>query len=56
MIQTMEIDCIFLEEIDFIAKQQSGFRNKKETDDNLIFFTQKISETLNKKKGLWYIF
>ncbi len=47
---------IFLEERELIAKQQSGFRNKKGAADNLIFFTQKISETLNKKKKACGIF
>ncbi len=46
----------FLEDRNLISKQQSGFRNKKGAADNLIFFTQKISETLNKKKKACGIF
>lgn len=46
----------FLEEGQVLAKQQSGFRNNKGSSDNLVFFTQKISETLNKKKKACGIF
>ena len=46
----------FLEENDLIVKQQSGFRNGKGAEDNLIFFTQKISESLNKGKKAVGIF
>ena len=46
----------FLESKDLLVKQQSGFRNKKGAADNLIFFTQKISETLNKGKKACGIF
>ena len=38
----------FLENFDVILKQQSGFRNNRGTADNLLFFTQKISENLKK--------
>ena len=40
----------------FFAKQQSGFRNKKGASDSLLFFTQKISETLNREKKACGIF
>ena len=46
----------FLESKHLLVKQQSGFRNKKGASDNLIFFTQKISETLNKGKKACGIF
>ncbi len=39
-----------------IVKQQSGFRNGKGAADNLIFFTKKISESLNKGKRAVGIF
>jgi hypothetical protein len=42
----------FLEENGLIIRQQSGFRAKRRTTDNLAFFTQKISEALyNSKKS-----
>jgi len=46
----------FLEEGEIIAKQQSGFRNNKGAADNLVFFTQKISETSNREKKACGIF
>ena len=46
----------FLDHNGHFAKQQSGFRKKKGAADNLIFFTQKISETLNKGKKACGIF
>ena len=46
----------FLEDSGIIVKQQSGFRNNKGAADNLVFFTQKISETLNKGKKACGIF
>ena len=46
----------FLEDSKILVKQQSGFRNNKGTADNLLFFTQKISETLNKGKKACGIF
>ena len=39
-----------------VYKIQSGFRNKKGAGDKLAFFTQKISETLNKGKKACGIF
>ena len=39
-----------LEEKKLIAIQQSGFRENRATADNLLFFTQKISESLNINK------
>ena len=35
-----------------IAKQHSGFRYNKKASDNLLFFTHKISDTLNEGKKL----
>ena len=46
----------FMELWNIIVKQQSGFQNNKGTADNLIFFTQKISESLNAKKKACGIF
>ena len=40
----------FLEGKKLIVKEQSGFRNKRGTADNLISMTQKIKESLNRKK------
>ncbi len=39
-----------------IVPQQSGFPNNEGVSDNLVFFTQKISETLNKDKKACGIF
>ena len=41
-----------LEDKKILVKQQSGFRNNKGASDNLLFFTQKISETIQKNKKL----
>ena len=45
-----------LEGQNFISKQQSGFRSNKGAGDNLLFFTQKISESINKGKKTVGIF
>ena len=46
-----------LESRNFISKQQSGFRSNKGAGDNLLFFTQKISESINiGKKNSRYLF
>ncbi len=46
----------FLEDNDVLVKQQAGFRNNRGASDNLTFFTQKLSETINRgKKGFGYI-
>jgi len=45
-----------LEELNFISKQQSGFRSNKGAGENLLFFTQKISESINKGKNSRYLF
>ena len=45
-----------LEENNILAKQQSGFRNDRSTSDNLLFFTQKVSESINKSKKVCSIF
>ena len=39
-----------------IVNQQTGFRNNKGASDNLLFFTQKVSEALNKGKKACGIF
>ncbi len=47
----------FCEDSGIIVPQQSGFRNNRGAADNLVFFTQKISETINKdKKGCGIFF
>ena len=46
----------FLENSILIIKEQSGFRNKRGTTDNLLFMTQKIQECLNRKKKVCGIF
>lgn len=40
----------YLEESNLITQEQSGFRRRRRTGDNLFFLTQKVSETLNRKK------
>jgi hypothetical protein len=39
----------FLERNNLIAMQQSGFRRRRRTTDNLVFHTQKILEAFNKR-------
>ena len=46
----------FLKENNIIIKQQSGFRNHRQTKDNLLFITQKILEQFNRKKRVLAIF
>jgi len=46
----------FIEDSKFLVKQQSGFRNNRGSADSLLFFTQKISESLNKGKKACGIF
>jgi hypothetical protein len=46
----------FLESKNLIIKEQSGFRNKRGTADNLLFMTQKIQECLNIGKKVCGIF
>ena len=46
----------FLEGTNLIVKEQSGFRNKRGTADNLLFMTQKIQECLNRGKKVCGIF
>ncbi len=41
----------YLEKNGILAPQQSGFRNHRRTTDNLVFQTQKILETMNKKES-----
>lgn len=42
----------YLEDNKILACQQSGFRSRRRTTDNLAFFSQKIAETLCRKKKL----
>jgi len=46
----------FLENNKLIIQEQSGFRNKRGTSDNLLFMTQKIQECLNRYKKVCGIF
>jgi endonuclease/exonuclease/phosphatase family metal-dependent hydrolase len=48
--------CNFLESNDFFVMQQSGFRNNKGASDNLTYFTQKLSENINRGKKAVGIF
>ena len=45
-----------LEEKNILVNQQSGFREKRGTADNLLFFSQKISETFERGKNACSIF
>jgi hypothetical protein len=45
-----------LENMKIIVDQQSGFREGRSTSDNLIFFTQKISESLERGRSAIGIF
>lgn len=47
---------IFLKEHHIIARQQSGFRSHRQTKDNLLFLTQKISESIIRKKNVCCVF
>ena len=40
-----------LKDNDILIKNQSGFREYRQTKDNLVFLTQKIQESINKEKG-----
>jgi hypothetical protein len=47
----------FLKNNNIIIKQQSGFRNNRQTKDNICFMTQKIKENFNRGKkacGIFY--
>ena len=46
----------YLEEKSLICLQQSGFRSHRRTADNLVFLTQKISESFNRKKKVCSLF
>ena len=46
----------FLENSKLIIKEQSGFRNRRGTSDNLLFMTQKIQECLNRERKVCGIF
>ena len=46
----------FLESNNLLVDEQSGFRGHRSTQDNLLFLTQKISETLARKKKCICIF
>ena len=46
----------YLENLKLIINQQSGFRNRRGTADNLIFLTQKISESFNRSNKVCGIF
>jgi hypothetical protein len=42
----------FMEKNNKIIKQQSGFRNKRQTHDNIFYLTQKATESINRKKNM----
>lgn len=42
----------FLESKNILTKIQSGFRTQRSTTDNILFLTQKITESFNNKKNL----
>ena len=42
----------FMEKNNIIIKQQSGFRNKRQTRDNIFYLTQKATESINRKKNI----
>ncbi len=46
----------FLNKNNIIIKQQSGFRAKRQTKDNIFFLTQKAAEALNRGKKMCFIF
>jgi hypothetical protein len=46
----------FLNKNNIIIKQQSGFRAKRQTKDNIFFLTQKAAESLNRGKKMCSIF
>lgn len=46
----------FLDKNKITIKQQSGFRQKRQTKDNIFFLTQKAIETLNRGKRMCTIF
>ena len=41
--------CSYLEDIDFINKYQSGFRQNKSTDDHLFRLSQSVMERFNRR-------
>jgi hypothetical protein len=46
----------YLETNKLLSNYQSGFRNRRSTSDNLLFLTQKIRESFNRKKNALTIF
>jgi hypothetical protein len=46
----------FLRKNNIIIKQQSGFRTKRQTSDNIVFLTQKIKESFNNGKKVTVLF
>jgi hypothetical protein len=46
----------FMERNNLIIKQQSGFRKQRQTRDNLLYLTQKASESINTGKNMCTIF
>ena len=46
----------FLKENKIIIKQQSGFRERRQTKDNICFITQKAIEQFNRGKKVCAIF
>ena len=48
--------CSYLEDIDFIDKYQSGFRQNKSTDDHLFRLSQSVMESFNRGEHVVTIF
>jgi hypothetical protein len=46
----------FMEKNNIIIKQQSGFRNKRQTRDNIFYLTPKATISINRKKNMCIIF
>jgi retron-type reverse transcriptase len=46
----------FLQKNKIIIKQQSGFRAKRQTTDNIVYLTQKIKENFNRSKKVCILF
>jgi hypothetical protein len=46
----------FLESKNLISNAQSGFRKHRSTKDNLVFITQKVSESFNRTKSVCVLF
>ena len=48
--------CSYLEDIGFINKHQSGFRQRKSTDDHLFRLSQSVMDSLNRRAHVVAVF